>query len=308
MTDVSSAAKPFVSVIIPHLNDHDRLALCLEHLHAQTWPRDRYEVIVVDNGSQRPIDEVVARFPLSRASFEAERGCGSARNRGVAESKGEILLFTDSDVLPAPDWIERAVHWLTQGDADIVGGRVRVFPKDPANPTDVELYEQVFAFQNWKYIQRKNFTVGCCILTRREVYDRVGPFRNGNLPEDMEWGHRATAMGLRIRYAPDVLLSHPARHHWHELTRKMDRTTFHYRSMWRERSGRMFWVKWALFTAALAVPPVDKLWEVFTCRNLDNTQQKMRAARVLLALRYYRVRRMVEHMLRPDVLLQEFKV
>ncbi|HLO76693.1 MAG TPA: glycosyltransferase, partial [Magnetospirillum sp.] len=67
---------PLVDVIIPHLNDHDRLALCLEALRRQDYPADRFTVTVVDNGSDRPIDGVLARFPGVRGLSEQRRGCG----------------------------------------------------------------------------------------------------------------------------------------------------------------------------------------------------------------------------------------
>ena len=99
-------AIPFVSVVIPVYNDSVRLKTCLQALEAQTYPKEVYEVIVVDNGSDESIEPVVAEFPQARASYETHPGSYAARNKGVSISRGEVLAFTDLDDILAPDWIE----------------------------------------------------------------------------------------------------------------------------------------------------------------------------------------------------------
>jgi glycosyltransferase involved in cell wall biosynthesis len=98
--------EPFVSVIIPVYNDVERLVLCLEALGKQTYARDRFEVVVVDNGSTSTIRPVVEAFPYCVAAFEAQPGSYAARNRGIAVSRGEIVCFTDADCVPSEGWIE----------------------------------------------------------------------------------------------------------------------------------------------------------------------------------------------------------
>lgn len=282
---------PTVSVIVPHLNDHQRLRLCLERLQRQTYPADLVEIIVVDNGSSRPIGPVVAEWANARAAFEAERGCGTARNRGVALSRGDVLAFTDSDCLPDPDWLRRAVGRLQAADGpDILGGEILIFCADEAHPTDAELYEKVFAFEQSRYIRHKHFAAGANILTTRRVFAQVGPFRNGKLPEDLEWGRRAAAKGFRLDYAPDAVVRHPARRSWEELRWKMDRTVFHQRNAMRERP--LFLARWLVLMALLLVPPLNKLWQVARSPHL-RPRQWPGAMRMVVRLRYYRVASML---------------
>lgn len=278
---------PFVDIIIPHLNDHERLAHCLELLMAQSYPADSLQVTVVDNGSDKPIDEVLARFPRVRGLSEAERGCGSARNRGVAETTGTILAFTDSDCQPEPDWVLNGVRLLSPGSGvDIVGGRIRVFPLDESAPTEAELFEKVFGFETKRYVERKHFACGANIMVPRRVFEAVGPFRNGTSPEDFEWGRRATRLGYKIAHGADVVIRHPARHTMAELRKKNERTVWHQRNHMAE--GSSFRLKWALFAMALASPPLLKSIQVMRSPELRDRAQRLAAVKALWAIRYFK--------------------
>jgi glycosyltransferase involved in cell wall biosynthesis len=90
-----------VSVIVPHLDDYDNLDAGLTLLAEQSFPPDRTEIIVADNGSSRGL-ESVARIVGTRGPVVevAERGAGPARNAGVRASRGEAIAFIDSDCRP----------------------------------------------------------------------------------------------------------------------------------------------------------------------------------------------------------------
>src|SRR5271154_7637613 len=90
-----------VSVIVPHLNDYDNLDACLTLLGDQSFPNDRTEIIVADNGSSRGPDalrQIVGT--RGRVVEVAERGAGPARNAGVGAARGAALAFLDSDCRP----------------------------------------------------------------------------------------------------------------------------------------------------------------------------------------------------------------
>lgn len=219
-----------------------------------------------------------------------ERGCGTARNRGIIEARGNVFAFTDSDCRPDPEWIERGVKKLLESRADIVGGEIKVFAADEANPTDVELFDKVFGFEQARYIRWKHFAAGANIFTTRPAFERIGPFRNGEQPEDLEWGRRAAKLGCKLAFAPDAIIRHPARRTWYELRTKVDRTIFHARNYARARG--FFLPRWLFLTAALATPPLVKLWILATTRELAGPRQRLRAARCLLRVRFYRVAQM----------------
>src|SRR5690606_20439025 len=171
--------RPYVSVIIPVYNDPARLRLCLEALDRQSYPADRYEVLVVDNGSEPPVRdvlaEVLARRPHVRLLEEARPGSYAARNLGISEARGDILAFTDSDCIPEARWIEEGVRALRNlPDGGLVGGRIEVFAADPARPRAVELYEMAVAFDQRKNIEVRRFAVTANAFTTRGVVERIG--------------------------------------------------------------------------------------------------------------------------------------
>jgi glycosyltransferase involved in cell wall biosynthesis len=226
MSDAST--QPFVSVIIPVYNDRERLETCLAALERQTYPRNCYEVIVVDNGSRECVAPTVARFPQARAACEPTPGSYVARNTGVALSRGEVLAFTDSDCLPAPDWIEAGVAALRRlPGCGMVGGRVDLFYQNPDNPTAVELYDKiVMGLQQRRYIESGHYGATANVFTWRRVFDRVGPF-DAKLRSsgDNEWGQRVYRAGLPQAFADEARVGHPARSSLRDLCRKVVRVT-----------------------------------------------------------------------------------
>jgi GT2 family glycosyltransferase len=211
------------SVIVPHLEDYENLDVCLSLLQAQSFPKDRTEIIVADNGSSRGVD-AVRRIVGGRGRVieAAERGAGPARNAGVRASRGAVLAFIDSDCRPAADWIERGLAAMSR--ANVIGGRVEVDVRDPESPTGAEAFEKVFAFNSKRYVEEMGFSGTGNLFVRREDFERVGGFRSV-VAEDVDWGRRATAMGLRLAYADDVVVSHPARYDWDQLKNKWRKST-----------------------------------------------------------------------------------
>ena len=273
-----------VSVIMPHLNDYDNLDACLRLLQAQSFPSDRTEIIVADNGSSRGFD-AVRRVVGSRGRVieVAERGAGPARNAAVRASRGEALAFIDSDCRPDERWLEEGLAELSQ--ADFVGGRVDVLVDDPQRMTAAEAFESVFAFRNERYVKDLNFTVTASMFVWRPVFDAVGGFENG-VPEDKDWCERAGRQGYRIRFAPKSIVGHPARRTMPELKRKWRRLTLE-RCEGARRNGRgpvLIWLREAVALLAAAphafVPLVSK--------RLSGIRNRLMAIGVLAQIRAYR--------------------
>src|SRR6202050_4033943 len=129
-----------VSVIVPHLDDYDNLDTCLRLLQAQSFPGDRTEIIIVDNGSWRGFDAVRGIVGSRGRVIEvAERGAGPARNAGVRASRGEAIAFICSDCLPDKRWREEGLAELRL--SDFTGGRIDVLVDDPRRMTAAEAFE-----------------------------------------------------------------------------------------------------------------------------------------------------------------------
>ncbi|MCA1631767.1 MAG: glycosyltransferase family 2 protein [Acidobacteria bacterium] len=194
-------AHPFVSVIVPVYNDPERLLLCLQALGRQTYPQDLYEIVVVDNGSDESLDELVARSGCrARLCSEARPGSYAARNRGLSVARGEVIAFTDADCIPARDWIERGTERLRSAPGcGLVAGRVEVSPRDPKRPTAVELYEARTALTQKLYVEEGRFGATANLFAFRDTFARVGLFdeelKSGG---DLEWGQRVAGSGYGL--------------------------------------------------------------------------------------------------------------
>lgn len=250
-----------MSVIVPVFNDPERLSACLQALAAQDYPADRFEVVVVDNASTDdirwaiPVDD-----PRFRLLHEPRRGSYAARNAGVAAASGAVLAFTDADCRPRRDWVRAGVTALgSEPVPDAVAGRIQLVFRGGGEPvTAPELYESLHAFQQAKYVDRWGWAATANFFVTAEVFDRVGRFdarlRSGG---DMDWGTRLTGTGGVLRYEPSVVVEHPSRPSWTEMTRKAirvadglashaagtSRRTLARRAFREVKSGMAVWVR-----------------------------------------------------------------
>ena len=102
-----------VSVVIPYYAQPEELRRTLAALEGQTWPRDLFEVVVVDDGSPEPLERP-RETPLDvKVVRQQDLGFGAARarNTGVRAAAHDVLLFLDGDMLPEADWLAAHARW-----------------------------------------------------------------------------------------------------------------------------------------------------------------------------------------------------
>jgi glycosyltransferase involved in cell wall biosynthesis len=211
--DLSGDYLPFASVIIPVFNEGARLRLCLDALVTQIYPKDQYEVIVVDNGSDDPPVWVKDEYPNVVVAGEARPGSYVARNRGIGLAKGEVFAFTDGDCIPDANWLANGVREVIADlSIGLVGGRVDFFFQDPEHPTVAELYDSIMYLNQRAAVEVTGFAATANMFTSRSVLESVGVFdpevKSGG---DREWGQRVRSRGYRLVYAEDAIVKHPAR-------------------------------------------------------------------------------------------------
>ncbi|HEX5378281.1 MAG TPA: glycosyltransferase [Phenylobacterium sp.] len=278
-------AEPEVSVIIPHYHDLRGLDLCLQALERQTYPRERFEIVVADNNSPEG-EAAVAKAIAGRARLVVvtEKGAGPARNGAVAVARGALFAFTDSDCVPEPQWLAEGLAGLKT--YDFVGGHVRVLLENPPRMTAVEAFERVFAFDFKSYIQKKGFTGSGNMFCPRAVFEAVGGFRNG-MSEDVDWSHRARDKGFRLGFAPRAVVGHPARRSWDDLETKWRRVNAEIFQLSADAPMRRF--VWLLRALALPVSAVVHTPKVLFSAELNTPGQRLAALRVLYRLRMWRL-------------------
>lgn len=286
MTD----AGPLVSVIVPHLNDHEGLRACLASL-AQQVDAPPHEVIVVDNGSVEPPEQVCAEVPGTVLLCEAEPGPGRARNHGAAVAAGSILAFLDADCRAGPRWLRTIVDRMAAlPEVDVIGGRVTAVPRDPDRPNMVEAHEQVLGYRFRLYIERDGFTGTGNMAVRQAAFWRVGPFGGIDVAEDREWGQRAAALGIRPTYVDEMQITTPARADRDALRRKWDRHLAHEFGTVDSPGAR---VRYLLRAAAVAVSPLAEVGTIVVSPRLRGPRARVRAVAGTTWIRWYRARRMV---------------
>ncbi|PZQ63830.1 MAG: glycosyl transferase family 2 [Phenylobacterium zucineum] len=272
-------------MIMPHYQDLGGLEIGLKALEAQTYPKDRFEIVIADNNSPVGLDAVKAVVG-DRATLVlvTEKGAGPARNGAVAASKGEVLAFIDSDCVAEPQWLEEGIRALDR--FDLVGGRVRVLVGDPAHMTPAEAFERVFAFDFKTYIEKKGFTGAGNMFCRRPLFEKVGGFGVG-MSEDVDWSRRAVASGARLGYAPAAAMGHPARVTWDQLIGKWKRINAEtYGLMNGQKHQRARWLVRNLLLPLSAVAHTPK---VFRSPELDTLDQRLKALVMLYRMRLWRL-------------------
>lgn len=200
------AERPAVSVIVPAYNASATLPGCLAALARQSPPHPAFEVIVADDGSTD--DTVhVAQGAGARAVTGRHRGAADARNRGVAASRGQLVLFTDADCEPAPDWVAQLCAVVTEARADGARGVYRS-QQTGLVPRFVQLeYEE--KYRRLTAGQAIDFIDTYSAAYRRPVLEASGGF-DPAIPyvEDQELSYRLAATGARLVFAPQAVVYH----------------------------------------------------------------------------------------------------
>ena len=225
-----------VTVAIPTYNRADFLRQTLAGLTTQQFPRDHFEILVLDNNSTDHTRAVVAEFatarPAPRYLLEPQQGLDYARNRAIAEARGEIIVFGDDDILVRPDWLaQMAVPLLADPAQKIgaVGGEViPVFP-DGLPPWVAEWHSPLAFRRDLGPIEARHSPMGANLAFPRWVFEQLGLFHTALdraagtyfSGGDSEMIRRVRSAGHEVWFAPGAAVQHqmPA-----------NRTTFRYAS------------------------------------------------------------------------------
>ena len=210
-------AAPDISVVIPAFERVNALEGCLHALAAQTLPPSRYEVIVSDDGSRRPVrdalssvlDGLAERLKV-RVIRQDNSGPATARNRGAGAATGRYLAFTDDDCRPAPDWLERLLSHFSVRPEALVGGGLRISEgSDHYARATQAIMDFVYAEQQRREGLRVFSTSNLALSA--SGFRRLGGFSSTfrrAAGEDYDLCARWYKAGGEFAYAPDAIVSH----------------------------------------------------------------------------------------------------
>lgn len=204
---------PLFSIVIPTYNRPDRLASCLQSLTQLNYPRERFEIIVVDDGSNQPIASGAEPFKSNLTLTllrQDNSGPACARNTGAAHAQGQYLVFTDDDCQPYPDWLTALERVLHQQPTALVGGyTVNALPENPFSTASQILIDYLYDYYNSRqapsFFASNNFAMAAEQFRLSGGFDTSFPLAAG---EDREFCDRWLQLGLPLVYAPAARVRH----------------------------------------------------------------------------------------------------
>ncbi|MGZ3853429.1 MAG: glycosyltransferase family 2 protein [Flavisolibacter sp.] len=219
-----------VTVAVCTRNRTEDLKLCLQALMRI---KDKgQEIIVVDNApSDNSTRELVAQFPSVHYVLEQRKGLDVARNRALAEASNEIVVFTDDDALPEPDWIEKIVPHFDDPLVVCVTGMTMPLEQETEAQEAIENYSPFakgyfrkrFSFTKSHPLSTGSIGAGANMAIRKAVIEEIGGFDEaldaGTKTQsggDHEFFARILLAGYHIVYEPEAMSWHRHRRTWEE--------------------------------------------------------------------------------------------
>jgi GT2 family glycosyltransferase len=212
---------PFISIVIPTYGRPQRLETCLRSLTRLVYPPDRYEVIVVDDGSPTPMETITTAFgselPL-RLIRQDNAGPAKARNTGAAAAQGDYLAFTDDDCQVDQQWLTTLADAVQSHPQALIGGRtVNALPNNIYSTASQLLIDYLYQYYNQQqetatFFASNNFAVPRSLFQQLGGFSTRFPLAAG---EDREFCDRWLQQKLSMAYAPDMVI-----HHAHALSLK----------------------------------------------------------------------------------------
>jgi GT2 family glycosyltransferase len=222
----------------------------LSALAALRYAVDRFEVIVVDDGSAEPVGTAVALF-WNRLNVSVVRqenaGPAAARNRGVEHARGAWLAFTDDDCLPNADWLQTLACRLEKRANCVVGGRtVNALSDNLCSATSQIVVDVVYRYYNVRPEQALFFATNNLAMPQ-ELFHKIGGFDEAfTTSEDRDFCDRCLCSGIQMIYAPECVV-----YHRHSLSYRSfckqhfnyGRGAFRFLSGQFQRRSRHTWIK-----------------------------------------------------------------
>ncbi len=205
---MNSSNLPSISVVIPVHNAQRTLQQCLEAVLASRYPD--YELVVVDDASTDESANIAAAYPCRLVRLSRNEGAACAKNRGAAQATGDVLFFTDSDVLIPPEALRIVAEDLADPE---VAGVVGLLSPDLPFDDFASQFKNLWMHYTYARLPRYVglFYTSAASL-RRPIFQAQGGFdegyRGASVTEDMDFGQRLLTAGYRIRFDERLAVRH----------------------------------------------------------------------------------------------------
>lgn len=220
----------FISFVIPALNVEKDISKCLESIQGLDFPKEKFEIIVIDNNSSDRTPDVARKF-TNKVYSRDHVTIAKLRNDGVKESRGNFFVFVDSDCIIPKDWLNNALRHFDGKDVGLVGSESHILPE---NATWVEKTWKVHLDKD-KDARTPTWISARAIMTTRDVFQNLGGFNEGlETGEDFDFGQR---LRKKFRIISDEKLAYI------HLGEAKTLSAFYAKEMWRGKTALSVWLK-----------------------------------------------------------------
>jgi glycosyltransferase AglI len=249
-----------ITVIIPVYNDPEGLGDTLSSLIEQDYPNNKYEIIVVDNGSNDNTLDVAKKYTATNPElikFTVEdkiQSSYAARNKGLGIASGDIIAFIDSDCVADKQWLKSGVSYLEDAEIAAVAGRIKFTYLDD-NPNFWEYFDSARKLNQRSYVENSGFGATANFFVRKEIVNKYGLFRDDLISGgDYEFGRRITDRNETIVFGEGALVLHKARTTFSSILSKSSRVASGQKVLTRLGLLNHGVVTWRTFLPARVAP------------------------------------------------------
>ena len=201
-----------VSIIIPAYNEEKSIARTIKSALKLEYPRNKLEIVIVDDGSSDKTYEFAKKFrssahPVIKVFTKKNGGKGSALNKGIAHASGEIIISMDADTFVKPDALKRMVGYFVNEDVMSVAPSMGVYKPRSfwARIVQIEYFMGVFLRKSFATMNAIHITPGAFSAYRKSFFEKYGGYETNNLTEDLEIALRIQSKHKVIENAPKAV-------------------------------------------------------------------------------------------------------
>ena len=200
---------PKVCIIVPCFNEEKTVAKTIYSLLNLDYPKDKLEIIIVDDGSTDKTyeqAEKLLKHSQVRLFRKENGGKWTALNYGLKKTKAKFIGCLDSDSFVAPQALKLIMAHFVNNEIMVVTPSIKVHrPQSILERVQrVEYISGIFLRKGLTFLDSLTVTPGPFSIYRKKVFEKLGPFRNGHHAEDMEMGMRIQSQNYRIANAPEA--------------------------------------------------------------------------------------------------------
>ena len=200
---------PLVSICVPVAASSEPLTGLLDAIARQTWPAERLRLVISLDGRNEELERSAVQAGAQLVVSDLPAGPAHARNKAIdSSSDADVVVFTDADCIPHPEWIQSHVTALET--ADLSGGAVNVVISSERAPA--EYLDRLRHLRQESYVRKEGFAATANLAVRGEVAQvRFDEHMKLAADEDVDFCHRARAAGYSLVYTAEAVVDHPAR-------------------------------------------------------------------------------------------------